>query len=251
MKLYLEMLKKPVFTLEDAMSVGVSSGTIKNQLVKLVTDGYVERIRRNLYTCISPETKLPIANKYQIASAITKDSFASHHSALEYYGVADQVYYDVYVSSKTKFQNFDYNGYTYKCILVKKNMGVAKPVMKDGICVSSPERAVVESIKDMDKISGVEEVIASIVLFPMLDENKMLECLEGFDNQFLYQKVGFIMEHFKEQFSISDDFIAICKDKAGQSKRYFTKDMKCTIWNREWKIVIPEKLFEMKNGENV
>lgn len=244
MKLYLEMMKKPVFTIEDAMKICTNSGTAKNHLVKLVADGYVEQIRKNLYTCISPETGTPIANKYQIASAITKDSFVSHHSALEYYGVTDQVYYEVYVSSTTKFQDFEYDGFTYKCVLVKDTEGVESPTMSRGIRVSSVERAVIESIKDMDKISGAEEVIAAIELFPMLDEKRMRERLISYSNQFLYQKTGFMMEHYKERFALSDEFLEYCKNEAGKSKRYFSKDMKCTTWSKEWQLMIPEKLFE-------
>ena len=247
MKLYFEMMKKPVFTIEDAMTVCANSGTVKNHLVKLVSDGYIERIRKNLYTCISPETGLPIANKFQIASAITKDSFVSHHSALEYYGVTDQVYYDVYVSSTNKFQEFEFDGYTYKCVITKDTSGVEKPVMSNGMRISGVERSIIESIKDMDKVSGVEEIFAAIELFPMINEEKMLERLASYDNQFLYQKTGFIMEHFKEHFSISDDFLIQCKEKAGKSKRYLTKDMNCTVWNKEWKLMVPKNLFGMKN----
>ena len=248
MKLYLQMLKKPVFALEDVMEGCSNIGTAKNHLTKLVADGYVQRIRKNLYTCISPETGLPVANKYQIASAITKNSFVSHHTALEYYGVADQVYYEVYVSSATKVQEFEYEGFTYKCVSVKNDFQVDAPIMANCVRISSAERNVIESIKDMDKISGIEEIMAALELFPMLDEEKMLDCLDNYNNQFLYQKTGFIMEHYKENFSISDDFISYCKEKSGKSKRYFSNDMMCTRWNKKWQLMIPERLFEIKNG---
>lgn len=248
MKLYLEMLKKPVFTIEDAMTVCANSGTAKNHLVKLVSDGYVSRIRKNLYTCISPETGFPVADRYQIASAITKDSFVSHHSALEYYGVTDQVFYEVYVSSTTKFQDFEFDGYTFKCILIKDTSEVECPRFSNGVRVSSVERAVIESIKDMDKVSGAEEVIAAIEAFPLLHEDKMLKRLERYANQFLYQKTGFVMERFKERFNLSEAFFECCKEKAGMSKRYFSNDMKCKNWNKEWQLMVPENLFNMKNG---
>lgn len=250
MKLYLEMLKKPVFTIEDAMTDGSNAGTVKNHLVKLVADGYVERIRKNLYTCISPESGMPVASKYQIASALTKDSFISHHSAMEYYGVTDQVYYEVYVSSTTKFQEFEYDGYTYKCVVVKDVFGIDNPVMVRGVRVSDVERTVIESIKDMDKIAGIEEVVAAIELFPMLNESRLLEYLAAYDNQFLYQKTGFILEHFKEKFGISESFYQHCKENAGKSKRYFSRDIKCTIWNKKWQLMVPHNLFEVKNGGN-
>jgi len=248
MSLYLEMLKKPVFSSEDAVQLCKNSGTAKNHLSRLAAEGRIERIRRDLYTCISPETGLPVANKYQIASAITPTSCVSHHTALEYYGAADQVYYDVYVSSATKFKEFEYDGYTYRCIVSANNCDITQPDFTNGIKITGMERTVIDSIKDMDKVAGLEEVIAAIELLPMIDEQKLIENLSFYGNQFTYQKTGFILERYKEQFALSDYFFEYCREKAGKSKRYLTNDVKCTIWNREWNLMVPENVFGLKNG---
>lgn len=248
MKFYLEMMKKPVFTSEDIAAVYTNEKSGNNHVLKLVSGGYVERIRKNLYTCISPETGLPIANKFQIASAITETSFVSHHTALEYYGITDQVYYDVYVSSATRFKEFEYDGYTYKCIVTKHLEGVVSPPLTNGIKVSDMEKTLIDSLKDMDKIAGIEEVLSAIELLPALNEKKLLLYLEKYNNQFLYQKTGLILTQYKNQFNISKKFFTECKKKAGKSKRYLTKDTKSTIWNKEWKLLVPENIFSLKNG---
>ena len=249
MKFYLEMMKKPVFTNKDIALAYTNDKSGNNYVLKLVREGYVERIRKNMYTCISPETDLPIASKYQIASAITDTSFISHHTALEYYGVIDQVYYDVYVSSATRFKEFEYGGYTYKCIVTKHLEGVVNPPMTNGIKVSEIEKTLIDSLKDMDKIAGIEEIFSAIELLPTLNENNLLVHLEKYENQFLYQKIGFVLTQYKNQFNLSDDFFNECKKCAGKSKRYLTKDTKCIIWNKEWKLMIPNNIFKLKNGE--
>jgi len=248
MKFYLEMMKKPVFTSEDIAAVYTNEKSGNNYVLKLVSEGYVERIRKNMYTCISPETGLPIASKYQIASAITDTSFVSHHTALEYYGVTDQVYYDVYVSSATRFKEFEYDGYTYKCVVTNHLEGVVNPPMTNGIKVSEIEKTLIDSIKDMDKIAGIEEVLSAIELLPTLDEKNLLAHLENYGNQFLYQKIGFILTQYKNQFNLSKEFFNECKKRVGKSKRYLTKDTKCTAWNKEWKLMIPDNMFNLKNG---
>ena len=43
-----------------------------------------------------------VANRFQIASAITPSSYVSYHTAFEYYGIADQVFYEVFVGSETR-----------------------------------------------------------------------------------------------------------------------------------------------------
>jgi len=247
MKLYLEMMKKPVFSLEDVAAVYNNIDTGKNYVSLLQKSGHIDRIRKNMYTCISPETGLPIANKFQIASAISKTSFVSHHTALEYYGVTDQVYYEVYVASETRFKGFEYDGYTYRCIVTNLLEGIIEPTLSKGIKVSDLERTVIDSIKDFEKISGIEEVLAAIELLPQLNEPSLLMYLEDYSNQFLYQKTGFILSQYKIQFGLSDGFFEKCRNMSGKSKRYFTKDAGCTVWNADWKMMVPTNLFDIKN----
>lgn len=250
MKIYLELVKKPVFTLEDVKRLCCNTGTAKNHIAKLVKAGYVKRIRTNLYSCINLETGEIVANKYQIASAITETSFVSHHSAMEYYGVADQVYYDVYVSSILPFRNFVYDGYAFKCVVTKNTSNIVSPAMSRGIRISSIERTIVDSLKDMNKIAGLEEVISNIELLPLVKEGNLVDVLSEYDNQFLYQKVGMILEIFKGQFGLSDSFFSLCKSKMGKSKRYLTTDLNCSTWNSQWQLMVPTGILQMKNGRD-
>ena len=114
MDLYYEMLSHPVFTLEDVKRYYASSESARTAVKRLMKKGRAVRIRRNLYTAISGETGASVANRFQIAGAITQSSCISHHTAMEYYGITDQIFYDVYVSSATPFPNFTFNGYTYR-----------------------------------------------------------------------------------------------------------------------------------------
>lgn len=249
MKLLLDMLKKPVFTMEDVKKLYPNESTGRTALWRLQKDGLVEKIRNNLYTCISPESGQPLANKYQIASSITPTSYVSHHSALEFYGVTDQVYYEIYVSSETRFNAFEYDGYNYRFVPSKIAFGIDIPAMKTGIKVTDYERTVLDSIKDMDKIGGMEEIIASLELITELNGTQILKYLKYYQNQFLYQKVGFLLSAYQNQFRLSDSFYEECKNKMGKSKRYLTKDNICSKWIKEWNLVVPNNVFGIKNGE--
>lgn len=100
MDVYYELLKKPVFTLNDVNQFYQNMESACSAVRRLLNKGRIVRIKKNMYTCISGETDSPVANKYQIGCAITESSYISHHTAMEYYGMGDQVYYDIYVSSK-------------------------------------------------------------------------------------------------------------------------------------------------------
>ena len=163
MNLYFELLKKPVFNMEEVNEFYNNIYSARSAIKRLMKEGMVAKIRNNMYTCISGETGAPVANRFQIASHITPTSYVSHHTAMEYYGITDQVYYDVYVSSCTSFRDFAFDGYTYCFVPSKNSEGIEKPPYSGGVAVTNLERTIVDSIKDMDKISGIEEVVQKII----------------------------------------------------------------------------------------
>lgn len=248
MNLYFKLLKTPVFTVEDVNKHYNNMDSARSAIKRLMKDGMVAKIRNNMYTCISGETGAPVANRYQIASKITPTSYISHHTAMEYYGITDQVYYDVYVASETSFREFEFDGYTYHYVTSKDLEGVETPAFSGGIRVTNLERTLVDSVKDMDKIAGIEEVIQDISSMKRMQEKRVLKYLELLSNQFLYQKMGFLLSEHKEQMGLSDDFFEICKSQIGKSKRYITKDMSGGHYVDEWKLVVPDNIYYLKNG---
>ena len=248
MNLYFELLKTPVFTMEHVKKFYENMESARSAIKRLMKEGMVAKIRNNMYTCISGETGAPVANRFQIASHITPTSYVSHHTAMEYYGITDQVYYDVYVSSETSFRDFSFDGYTYHYVASKNSEGIEKPPYSGGIAVTNLERTIVDSIKDMDKISGIEEVVLNIESANRMQEKRLLKYLELYQNQFLYQKMGYLLWQHKEQMGLSESFFDKCKEEIGKSKRYLTRDQDGGHYVDAWKLVVPEDVQGMKNG---
>ena len=117
------------------------------------------------------------------------------------------------------------------------------------IRITNKERTVIDSIKDMDKISGLEEVLSNIDEMTRLNEDKLINALCCYQNQFLYQKTGLILKHYQNKFSLSDHFFEVCKIKTGRSKRYLVKGCTNGKYNKEWKLIVPQNIFNMKNEE--
>ena len=249
MSLYFELLKYPVFTMEQVMIFYDNIESARSAVKRLIKKGMVEKIRNNLYTCISGETGAPVANRFQIASALSDSACISHHTAAEYYGMTDQVFYDVYVTSNSKFNSFEFDGYTYLHVPSKISEGVNVVRYSGGIKVTDKERTIIDCIKDMDKISGMEEVVANLEMVTNLKEERLLYYLSEYDNQFLYQKTGFLLADKKVQLGLSNAFFDECKNKIGKSKRYLSKDYKQGKFLKEWNLIIPYELDVIKNGE--
>lgn len=249
MNLYFELLKKPVFNMEYVNLYCNNIETSRSAVKRLMSGGMVAKIRNNMYTCINGQSGVPIANRYQIASHITSTSYISHHTAMEYYGVANQVFHEVYVSSCSSFREFEFDGYKYSFLQSPTHTGVEYPAYSGDIAVTSLERTLVDSIYLMDKIAGMEETIENIRGISILDEKKILEILQIYSNQFLYQKVGYILDFYKEQLDISEVFLEACHRHIGKSKRYITRYNSDGVYDRKWQLVVPRTL-DIKNGVN-
>lgn len=250
MDIYFEMAKHPVFTIEDVNLFYNNMNSARSAVKRMIATSKVLKIRSNLYTCISAENGGPVANRFQIASAISETSYISHHTAMEYYGVSDQVFYDVYVSSKTKFRNFEFDGYTYHYVKPNLDEGVETPAFSGGIRITDRERTLTDCIKGMDRIGGIEETVAIIDSLSNVSENKILHYLSLYKNQFLYQKSGYLLWHCRNTLGLTDHFFSACREHIGKSKRYLTADMTKGVYIGEWNLVVPSDLLYMKNGED-
>ena len=247
MNLYFELLKKPIFTVADVNEYYDNIASARSAVKRLMHEKMSVKIRNDMYLCISGETGAPVANRFQIAGSITPTSCVSHHTAMEYYGITDQVFYDVYVSSKTGFRGFEFDGYSYHCVASRISEGIDRPEYSGGIAVTDQERTLIDSIKDMDKIGGMEEILKDIENFRHLNENKLLKYLELYKNQFLYQKTGFLLSGLREQLGLSEQFFCICKGMIKKSKRYLTRDITTGNYNNEWNLIIPVNM-KIQNG---
>ena len=85
MNLYFDLLKKPVFKMEDVNQYYDNLESARSAVKRLMRDGMAVKIRNNMYTCISGETDDPVANRFQIDSSITPTSYISNHTAMEYH----------------------------------------------------------------------------------------------------------------------------------------------------------------------
>lgn len=248
MNLYYELLQYPVFSMKEVNALYSSERTARVALGKLLKGNMALKIRNGLYTCVSGENGGPVANRFQVASAITPSSYVSHHTAFEYYGTGDQVFYEVYVGSQTRFHDFEFDGYTYHYVKEQMRDGIISPEFSGGIKVTDKERTIADSIKDLNRIAGLEEVLSCVVSVNSIDETKMLKYLAEYDSAFLYQKTGFIFSEYQTELGISDSFIKICKDRSGNSKRYLTNGISEPGYSGEWKLVYPKNIKRMKNG---
>ena len=245
MDLYKELAHLRCFSYADMVQLIGSEKAADWQIKTYLKKGYIERVRRNLYVVISMETEQPIANRFQIASQATQDACISHHSAFEYYGYANQVFYEVYFSTCKNVRPFTYDGLQYTPLSNPSAIEILD--MNNGVKVTSLERTVIDSIFDMDKIAGLEEILRCLELIPSLNEEKLLDVLEGYSKKQLYQKVGYILEFYKKDLSLSKDFFLKCISCSSSSKTYLTQEIRDNIFHPKWLLYAPKNLKQLIN----
>lgn len=239
MKHYEKLLAKGCFSREELTGL-VGTAAAANQVIyEYQKKGLIEKVKRDFYVVISMETKQPVFSRYRIGSHLFPDACITHHSAFEVYGYGSQVFYECYVATKKRFRDFVYDGVTYRRIEPKTDMEV---IRQGDIRITSIEQTVADSIRDFEKIAGLEEVIRCMMLIPGLNEQKILECLEKINNGFMYQKCGYIFEEMREEFLFSDEFFKECEKHSSGAKRYLINKSQDNVFHRRWKLYAPASL---------
>ncbi len=252
MNIYQNLLQLGVFTMNEVDTFYSNRNSAASAVKSLLKKGLVTGVKKNLYVCNDMQNKSPVVDRFKIGSSITKGAYISHHSAFEFHGVGHQLFFEVYISSNFVFKSFDFDGLTYRYVASKSKEGVETYATNRGVCVTNIERTVIDCIKDLSLAGGIEELLQCLSLITFLDSKKLIEYLKIYNIQFLYQKAGYILEHFKEEIKIEDSFFELCKSNIIKSKRYLTfKGDNNLVYSSKWRLFIPENLFSfMEQGGN-
>lgn len=246
MSVYGELAKLSVFSVNDLTKLTGNTKTAYSLLGRMMKRDQVRKIRQNVYSCVNEVTGQIVASRYQIACAVNSSAYISHHTAFEFYGLANQVYLEVYISSDTKFRDFQHDKVSYRYISSKTGDGVVEARNTSGVRVTDLERTVIDGIKDFEKIGGFEELINCLEGIFYLDEVKLKEYLDSYGIKALYQKTGYLLDYFKRNMQLSNEFIRFCQDNIGKSTRYLLKNsVHKNQYIPSWQLVVPKGLFQL------
>ena len=238
MNSYEKLLKLRCFSLADAAELYGNENTAKSAIRSLKSKSLLQSVKRDLYVIISMETKAPVSTPFEIASHITPSSCISHHTAFEYYGMTNQMFSDIFVSSKERFNSFSFDGRVYRFISSKIDEGI---IEKRDMRVTDKERTLTDSVKDLSKIGGLEELENCISMITFLDEEKLLRYLSLYNNGALYKKMGYFMSKAEFKSKLSGHFFEECLKHSDKSVRYLYEDLRNedSVYVKEWKLFVP------------
>lgn len=241
MKLLSYLHKKLLFTLQDVAEEIGNVRSAQTLLARYQRQGYVSRVRRGMYCVNNIATSLPEVNKYQVASAITPTSYVAYHAAMEYHGLAHQLYYDVSIGGEQSFNSFEFDGNSYAFRNIATHIGVDTPIADSHVRVTNVERTVIDCIDRIDLCGGWEELVNCLRSVQYLREVELLAVLRAYNRIALYKKAGFLFEQLN--MPVSDSLIEDCRRYAKESVTYLTSDGDSKAFNAIWRLYAPMNLL--------
>ena len=241
MKLLSYLHNKLLFTLQDVAIEMGNTRSAQALLMRYQRQGYISKVRRGLYCVNNIASLLPEVNKFQVASAVTSTSYVAYHAAMEYHGLAHQVYYDVSVGGEQPFNSFEFDGNNYSFRHIATHVGVDTPIADSHVRVTNVERTVIDCIDRIDLCGGWEELINCLRSVHYLREEVLLTILKAYSRIALYKKVGFLFEQL--DMPVSSNLIDMCRQYAKESVTYLTSDGDSDTFNATWRLYVPKNLL--------
>ncbi len=190
-------------------------------------------------------------NKFILASSLVDDALLGYHAALEVWGVAQSVYNTVHILTA---KNQDVKPKTIDGILyqpVKKTIdkGIAKvPMGSHAILCIDQERMVIDCIDKLKYVGGLEEYFKSISSVHYINEKKIIEYLKAYDKISLYHKVGFVLDHFKSQWNLSEYTLKTIENEVSRKKAVLLDSSKKEVsFINKWNLLIPKNFKALVN----
>lgn len=238
-----------VFSKKDVINNFKNVQQYENWIKTQLRNKKISQVRKGLYVFIDLSGDI-LSTKFEIASKITEDAFICFHSALEYYGFSNQVFNTITVGTKVRFNNFTFDDIDYIRKPCKHIIGIDN-VIREGVRVTSLERTIIDCIDDINAAGGIEEVLNALDQIRILNEERLLEILKTYDSVILYQKVGYILEYFKDDLMLTDMIFDECKKHLTNQVKYFLRDeYKDIAYNSTWKLMAPKNLKSRIHGGN-
>lgn len=235
MKYLKELSSLKMFNKKDVISVCGSIHNANYVLKSYIDKGYITKIKKDYFVINDLVNDTPAANKYEIACGNGDNDFISHHSVFEFYGLNNQVYNIVDVTTNTFKRDFVFDNVLYK---YHKSDNLIQVNELTGIKISSIERAIVDCINDSANFEYYE-LLECINNINIIDEIKIMKYLESLNNKLLYKKVGYVLEKFKETLNIQDEFFSECNKRSGNTVGYYNLKAKdVLIFNAKWRLYV-------------
>jgi predicted transcriptional regulator of viral defense system len=238
----------PLFTLKEARERYAKDShnrSILNMLHRLKRQGRIRQLANGVYA--GTLVAVPL-DRYRVPDALRDDAVVGFHSALEWHGVANQVFQTVYYFSARPRKDVVFDNVTYHRVAPPRVLNNPQQklfqvtVGSDHTMVTERERSFVDCLMFPDYGGGIEELDKSLAVFPSFDFDAALEYLKLLRKPWLYSRLGFLLDRHADRLFFR-----------GKSREKFLRHLPSGVaylgtkrpgnrWVPAWKLMVPEAL---------
>ena len=209
----------------------------------LLKSGYIKLVKKGVY--LNKEFQSP--DKFILATKLITNGIIGYHSALELHGLAQSTYNTVHIITDKPYDVKPFTAYeiSYKPVKQDINFGKTKVIRgSEEVITTDIERTLIDCIDKLKYAGGFEEYFKSISGVSYINEKKIIKYLKKYDKVALYHKVGFVLEHFKNKWHITDYTLkSLLSGISLLNTVYLDPSNKEIKYNSKWNLYVP-KNFE-------
>lgn len=238
----------PLFTLEelgDRYGKKGSNRSVRNMLYRLKRQGRVRQLTKGVYAGALATASV---NRYTVPSKLREDAVVAFHSALEFHGVANQVFQTVYYLSVRPRRNVTFEGVTYHCVAPPRQLGRAHrldfqaELSRDKVRATGRERSMVDCLAFLPYSGGVDELDRSLAMLPSFDFDVALEYLRLLSMPWLYARLGFLLDRHAERLFFKGKSRDAFLKRLPRGIAYLDRKRPGNRWVPTWNLMVPETL---------
>lgn len=238
----------PLFTLKEARERYAKDShnrSILNMLHRLKHQGRIRQLANGVYAGTLAAVPL---DRYRVPDALRDDSVVALHSALEWHGVANQIFQTVYYFSARPRKDVVFDNVTYHRVAPPRVLNNPQQklfqvtVGSDHTMVTERERSFVDCLMFPDYGGGVEELDKSLAMFPSFDFDAALEYLKLLRKPWLYSRLGFLLDRHADRLFFRGKPREKFQRHLPSGVAYLGTKRPGNRWVPAWKLMVPETL---------
>lgn len=253
----------PVFTQDEYRQFLLSQGTTNSNtqrelLAYHLKKQHIIRIRRGLFARI-PAAFRDVAEEfpvdsYLLAGRITQDAVIAYHSAFDLHGVSYSLHHQcLYLSEQRirpfKFKEADFIRLPFPNSLLEQDATQIDVISIDrqglDVNVTSLERTLVDVLDRPDYGGGWEEIWKTADHISILNLDKVINYAQLLNNTTTTAKLGFFLEHFKQQFGVDESSLKILEAQKPSGIHYLERGKRESgKLLKRWNLVVPTHILD-------
>jgi len=202
------------FTIQEALDhLKIDRNLIKYYLKVLSEAGFIKRIGKGVYALTPDPKEPPSIHEFVLTSLFIKPSAIAYWSALNYYGLTEQIPNITFIQTPRKRgygRIVEFNNKKFKIVTVKPSKFFGLSTVKIGkrdVNITDPEKTVVDCLDKPKYCGGIIEVIKALKN-ASLNQEKLLRYVQRMGNKAILKRLGYISEQLglglEEKIQLSD-----------------------------------------------